>query len=68
MKTNTLNIDKSQTTGFPTSYREKKMGKTLYCVTSVYTGEKELGAVLEKLTVQRVLSEMDGRAKELLRA
>jgi len=51
-----------------TSYREVKIGKTLYRVTSVFTGEKELGSTLEKLAVRHVLDEMDGRAKELLRA
>jgi hypothetical protein len=54
--------------GYPTSYREKKIGKTLFCVTSEYTGEKELGPTLEKLAVQHVLDAMDSRAKELLRA
>jgi hypothetical protein len=49
------------------SYREVKFGKTLYQVTSVFTGEKELGPTLEKLAAQHVLDEMDGRAKELLR-
>lgn len=48
-----------------TSYREVTIGKTLYRVTSVFTGEKELGATLEKLAVQRVLDEMDGRTKSV---
>ena len=52
---------------YPSSYREVKIGRTLYCVTSVYTGEKELGPTLEKLAAQHVLDEMDGREKELLR-
>ena len=52
----------------PSSYREVKIGRTLYCVTSEFTGEKELGPTLEKLAAQHVLDEMDGRAKELLRA
>lgn len=53
---------------YPTSYREVKIDRTLYCVTSVYIGEKELGPTLEKLAAQHVLDEMDGRAKEALRA
>ena len=57
-------IDKNHTE----SYREVKIGRTLYRVTSVFKGEKELGPTLEKLAVQHVLDEMDGRAKELLRA
>ena len=55
-------------TAFPTTYREKQIGRTLYRVTSVFKGEKELGATLEKLAVQNVLNEMDCRAKDLLRA
>ena len=50
------------------SYREVKIKNTLYCVSSIFTGEKELGPTLEKLAAQHVLDEMDGRAKELLRA
>ena len=38
-----------------TSYHEVKVGKTLYCVTSVYKGEIELGKALEELTVKKVL-------------
>jgi hypothetical protein len=52
----------------PSSYREVKIGRTLYRVTSTFTGEKELGPTLEKLAAQHVLDEMDGKAKELLRA
>jgi len=68
MQITALNIQQPDAAEFPTSYREKKIGRTLYRVTSVFTGEKELGAALEKLAVQRVLDDMDGRAKELLRA
>ena len=67
MNTNTLNIDKTKDSVFPTSYREVRHGKTLYRITSVYKGEKELGATLEKLVIQRVLADMDGKSKELLR-
>jgi len=49
-------------------YREVKIGRTLYCVTSIYTGEKALGSSLEKLAVQHILDEMDHRAKQMLRA
>ena len=34
-----------------TSYQEKKIGKTLYRVTSVYMGKFELAKALEKLTL-----------------
>ena len=65
MQNKSLHIDKSE---LPTSYREVMIGRTLYRVTSVFKGEKELGSTLEKLAVRHVLDEMDGRAKELLRA
>lgn len=38
-----------------TTYHEKKIGNTLYRVTSVYKGEIELGKALEDLTVRRIL-------------
>ncbi len=53
---------------YPTTYREVTIGKTVYCVTSVFTGEKELGPTLEKLAAQHVLDSMEGRTKELLHA
>ena len=59
--------DRSLEANYPTSYREVKIGRTLYCVTSVFTGEKELGPTLEKLAARRVLAEMDAQAKETLR-
>jgi len=51
---------------YPSSYREVKIGRTYFYVTSVYTGEKELGPTLEKLAVQRVLEEMDEKAKNIM--
>lgn len=52
---------------YPSSYREVKIGRTLYQVTSVFTGEKELGPTLEKLAARRVLEELDTRMKQVLR-
>jgi hypothetical protein len=52
----------------PTTYREVRIGRTIYCVTSVFTGEKELGPTLEKLAAQSILNEIDGQAKAILRA
>ncbi len=40
-----------------TSYKEIKIGNTLYRVTSVFTGEKDLGKTLEQLAVRRAMSE-----------
>lgn len=56
------NLSKQErVTEYPTSYREEKIGRTTYCVTSIFTGEKELGPTLEKLATQRVLDEMSGK-------
>ena len=39
------------------SYKEVKIGKTIYRVTSFFSGEKELGKTLEQLAVRRAMSE-----------
>lgn len=36
------------------TYREVKIGNTIYCVTSVFTGEKDLKKALEDLTVRHI--------------
>ena len=41
-----------------TSYKEFQIGKTLYLVTSFFSGEKELGKTLEQLAVRRAMSEV----------
>ena len=38
-----------------TTYHEKKIGKTIYRITSVYKGEIDLAKALEDLTVRRIL-------------
>jgi hypothetical protein len=68
MHTNNSNTAGISADGYPTAYREVMIGKTLYRVTSVFKGEKELGPTLEKLAARRVVEEMDRRAKELIRA
>ena len=39
-------------------YKEVKIGKTIYRVTSFFSGEKELGKTLEQLAVRRAMSEV----------
>lgn len=39
------------------SYKEVRIGKTLYRVTSVFSGEKDLGRTLEQLAVRRAMTE-----------
>ena len=41
-----------------TSYKEIQIGRTLYRVTSVFTGEKDLGQTLEQLAVRRAMAEL----------
>ena len=42
-----------------TSYKEVKIGKTIYRVSSFFSGgEKELGKTLEQLAVRRAMSEV----------
>lgn len=40
-----------------TSYKEVRIGKTIFRVTSVFSGEKDLGKTLEQLAVRRALTE-----------
>ena len=40
-----------------TSDREVKIGHTVFRVTSVFSGEKDLGKTLEQLAIRRVLTE-----------
>ena len=44
------------------SYKEVRIGKTLYRVTSVFSGEKDLGRTLEQLAVRRAMTELDAPA------
>lgn len=44
------------------SYKEVRIGKTLYRVTSVFSGEKDLGRTLEQLAVRRAMTELDSPA------
>ncbi len=43
-----------------TAYREVQMGATLYRVTSVFLGEKDLGKTLEHLAVRKAMTEIKG--------
>ena len=44
------------------SYKEVRIGKTLYRGTSVFSGEKDLGRTLEQLAVRRAMTELDAPA------
>jgi hypothetical protein len=43
---------------FPTSYREVKMGRTVYRVTSVFKGEKDLAQSLEQLAIRKAMTDI----------
>ena len=45
-------------TNIGSSYREVKIGKTIYRVTSVFLGEKELGQTLEQLAVRKAMTDI----------
>ena len=49
---------KINTNAFPTSYKEVKIGRTVYRVTSVFLGEKDLGKSLEQLAVRKAMTEI----------
>ena len=55
--TSTKNIKKKHSPREPvTTYHEKKIGNTLYRITSVHKDEIELGRALEELTVKKILA------------
>jgi hypothetical protein len=49
---------KEPRTPAPTSYKEVKVGKTIFRVTSVYLGEKDLGKTLEQLAVRKAMNDI----------
>ena len=51
-------MEKQAATNTPTtSYKEVRIGNTLYRVTSFFSGEKDLGQTLEQLAVRRAMTE-----------
>jgi len=53
-----VNMKEQTNPNVSTSYKEVQIGKTLYRVTSVFTGEKDLGQILEQLAVRRAMAEL----------
>ena len=41
-----------------TSYSEVRIGKTIYRITNVFSGEKDLGETLEQLAIRRALMDI----------
>ncbi len=50
--------------GPATSYKEVKIGKTIYRVTSIFSGEKDLGTTLEELALRRAAAVLAERAAQ----
>jgi len=46
-----------------TTYREVRIGRTIYEVTSVFLGQIDLGETLERLAAQKVLGEIEAGTK-----
>ena len=51
-----------------TSYKEVRIGNTVYRVTSVFSGEKDLGKTLEQLAVRRAMTEITPPSVPLLQS
>jgi len=51
----------------PTSYKEVEVGKTIYRVTSVFLGEKDLAKSLEQLAIRKAMTDIkaSGAARAL---
>jgi hypothetical protein len=47
-----------------TTYKEVKIGKTIYCVTSVFTGEKDLGKTLANLAIRKAMTDIKAGASK----
>ena len=45
-----------------TTYKEVKIGRTIYRVTSVFLGEKDLGKTLEQLAVRKAMADIKSGA------
>ena len=46
------------TSAYPTSYKEIEIGNTIYRVTSIFLGEKDLGKTMEQLTVRKAMMDI----------
>ena len=50
--------EKKLSQNIPSSYKEIKIGKTIYRVTSVFLGEKDLGKTLEQLAIRKAMTDI----------
>lgn len=56
------------TASVETAYKEVRIGKTVYRVTSVFLGEKDLGETLEQLAVRKAMNEIKGNVSSCVKA
>ncbi len=54
--------EKTTQQNIPTSYKEVKVGKAIYRVTSVFLGEKDLGKTLEQLAIRKAMTDIKAGA------
>lgn len=50
--------EKKSSQNISSSYKEVKVGKTIYRVTSVFLGEKDLGKTLEQFAVRKAMTDI----------
>ena len=53
---------KTNKSAAPTSYKEVKIGRAIYRVTSVFLGEKDLGKTLEQLAIRKAMTDIKAGA------
>jgi hypothetical protein len=53
-----LSMEQNTNNTFPTTYKEVKIGRTTYRVTSVFLGEKDLAKSLEQLAIRKAMADI----------
>ncbi len=52
-----------KTKPLPTAYREVQMNGTIYHITSIFLGEKDLGQTLEQLAIRKAMTDIKAGAE-----
>jgi hypothetical protein len=53
-----MNMEQNTSNTFLTTYKEVKIGRTTYRVTSVFLGEKDLAKSLEQLAIRKAMTDI----------
>jgi len=56
-------MEQNKDTTVPTTYKEVKIGKTIYRVTSVFLGDKDLKNTLEQLAIRKAMTDIKSGLK-----